>query len=52
MEDIMTTSDLIIITQKDKAYSDIVSNNPEKIFIDLVRIAGDLGFDNYNGICW
>jgi GDP-mannose 6-dehydrogenase len=51
IDSVIEKSDLIIISHKIEGVSDLIYNNPEKIFIDLVRVIND-NPNNYEGICW
>lgn len=51
-ESVVNNSDVVVITQKDKLFINLISKYPHKIIIDLVRITKSKSHDNYRGICW
>ena len=44
--------ELIVISQKTISISEIIDANPDKVFIDLVRVDRRVSGGNYLGICW
>jgi len=52
LDSVINNSDVIVITQKDNLFCNLISQYPDKIFIDLVRITDSMSNGNYQGICW
>ena len=54
IEEVIASSEVIVIGNKSKEFKEVIKNiPPEKIIIDLVRIDSEkTSTDNYNGICW
>lgn len=54
LDEVISSSDLIVVANKEEQYADLPSRYPEKDIIDLVRIKG--GFETnskrYEGFCW
>ena len=51
-ESVVNNSDVVVITQKDKLFMNLISKYPHKIIIDLVRTIDNKSNRNYKGICW
>ncbi len=51
IDDLVESSELIIITHNIKEISYLIDNYPNKIFVDLVGITKQ-DKENYKGICW
>jgi GDP-mannose 6-dehydrogenase len=49
---VIDKSEILVITQKDSRFNQLVSEFPEKHIIDLVRISENYQASNYEGICW
>lgn len=49
---VVEKSEVIFITQKHEKLKDLIKNNPDKIFIDTIKVIEDNSFENYQGICW
>jgi len=52
LEEIAEFADVLVITQGNPIFKDLISKYPNKKFIDLVRIEKDLKIPNLQGICW
>jgi GDP-mannose 6-dehydrogenase len=51
-DEVINWADIIVFNRKSVNYEKLVSDNPGKSFIDLVRISEQLNNSNYEGICW
>lgn len=51
IDNVIQTSDLLVITHKILGVAEMIKKHPDKIFIDLVRVTIEK-FTNYEGICW
>jgi GDP-mannose 6-dehydrogenase len=49
---VINKSEVIVVTQKDILFDNLINQYPDKIIIDLVRITKSKSYDNYRGICW
>lgn len=50
---VIRESDVLVVTNKEKEFADILSKYPGKIIVDLVRAWKDVDYDgNYEGISW
>jgi len=52
LENVVSNSELLIVTNDDKIFKDLEKKFPDKIIIDLIRISKNKSSGNYNGICW
>ena len=52
LEKVFNNSEILVVTQKDSRFDNLAGIFPEKIIIDLARIAEDHQAPNYEGICW
>ena len=52
LEKVFEKSETLVITQKDKRFSNLSSRFRNKIIIDLARIDDNHKAENYEGICW
>ncbi len=54
LNEVIESSELIIVANKEREYADLPERYPEKDIIDLVRINCDFNKSskNYRGICW
>ncbi len=48
---VIRNAELVIITHKIDGVDKLISNHPEKFFIDLARVTNE-NYPNYEGICW
>jgi len=51
LERVVSQSEILVFSHKIANAERLISNNQDKIFIDLARVI-DKKFDNYEGICW
>jgi len=49
---VVEESEIIVITQNDLRFRELINKYPTKIFIDLIRILDSKSNNNYEGICW
>jgi GDP-mannose 6-dehydrogenase len=53
MDDVLKKSDVIVISNKEKEFKDIIKNYPHKIIIDLAHLWDEVNYDGvYEGISW
>jgi len=52
IDDVIGSSELVVIANKEKEFQRIADAFPDKRFYDLVRIDGMVGNSNYEGINW
>lgn len=52
LEFVIERSQLIVISQNVKGLKEIIINNPDKIFFDLIRFSDMTSHANYVGLCW
>ena len=52
IQDLVSHSDVVVISKKDQEIVELVKKNKELMFVDLVRIKDSVPFVNYEGICW
>lgn len=52
IDDVVRTSDLIVISHRDKKFRDALFGNPEKEFFDLAGVIEGDKPANYEGLCW
>ena len=52
VDEVIQSSDIIVINHKLKEFTGIVEKYPNKRFIDLARIIDQKSEGNYEGICW
>jgi len=52
LNEVISSSEVIIITQKNIVSEKLFYQYPKKIFIDLVRITNVKSINNYRGLCW
>jgi GDP-mannose 6-dehydrogenase len=52
LDDVIKNSDVIVINQNDPKFREIPVKHPDKIIVDLIRIADDIQPSNYEGINW
>jgi len=51
-KDLLEWAELVVFNKKKEYYSDLISQYPDKSFLDLIRINGNIQKFNYEGICW
>ena len=51
-KDLLEWAELIVFNRKKEYYSELISQYPDKCFLDLIRINGKIKSSNYEGICW
>lgn len=51
LESVVIESEVIIMTQNKEEFISLANDNPEKIFIDFVKIK-QTNTSNYDGLCW
>ena len=53
LDDVCQNSDVLVVTNKEKDFEDVLKNYPNKIVIDLVRQWEEVNYDGkYEGISW
>lgn len=52
LKEVVESSELLVISQQDERYRDLVEQYPDKQFIDLVRVVKESRNHNYEGIGW
>lgn len=54
LDEVIDSSELIVVANKEEQYADLPSRYPEKEIIDLVRIEGgfETSREKYQGFCW
>lgn len=52
LKEVVESSELLVISQQDDRYRDLVDQYPDKQFIDLVRVVKEARNHNYEGIGW
>ena len=53
LDDVCKNSDVLVVTNKEKDFEDVLKNYPNKIVIDLVRQWKEVNYDGkYEGISW
>lgn len=52
INEVIMSSEVIVITQKDPTITNFIKSYHEKLFIDLININYKGEYDNYQGICW
>ncbi len=53
LDDVITASDVIVVTNKETEFNDILSRYPGKIIVDLVRAWEDIDYSGvYEGLSW
>ena len=52
LNSVIDQSEIIVITQFENKYSEIIEKYPEKVFIDFVKVTDGRTSNNYHGICW
>jgi GDP-mannose 6-dehydrogenase len=53
LDDVCRNSDVLVVTNKEKDFADVLKNYPHKIVIDLVRQWKEVDYDGkYEGISW
>ena len=52
LSEVVENSEVLVIAHNDARFAKLMEDNPDKIFIDLVRITGQSRNSNYEGICW
>ncbi len=52
LTEVVTSSEVIVITYKEEVFSELIEEFPDKMFIDLIRILDHPENNNYEGICW
>jgi GDP-mannose 6-dehydrogenase len=49
---VITFSEVLVITQRNERFPELLTKYPAKFYIDLARINGRISSTNYSGICW
>ena len=52
LEEVVKSSELLVISQNDERFRDLIDRYPDKIFVDLVRVVDENRNHNYEGIGW
>jgi GDP-mannose 6-dehydrogenase len=53
LDEVCKNSDVLVVTNKEKDFSDVLKKYPGKIIVDLVRQWKDVNYDGkYEGISW
>ncbi|WP_017732510.1 UDP-glucose dehydrogenase family protein [Nafulsella turpanensis] len=52
LEEVVEASDLLVISQNDERFRDLIDRYPDKLFVDLVRVVDENRNHNYEGIGW
>ncbi|PEQ95225.1 GDP-mannose dehydrogenase [Bacillus sp. AFS006103] len=53
LETVITESDVVVITNKEKEFDHIIEKYPSKIIVDLVRAWSEVNYSgNYEGLSW
>jgi GDP-mannose 6-dehydrogenase len=52
LEDVVESSELLVISQNDERFEKLIDQYPDKQFIDLVRVVDESRNHNYEGIGW
>lgn len=51
-EEVIQWAELIVFNRKSPVYASLVTDNPGKEFLDLVKTADPVDTGNYEGLCW
>jgi len=51
-KDLLEWAELVVFNKKKEYYSELISQYPDKSFLDLIKINGNIQKFNYEGICW
>ncbi len=51
-KDLLEWAELVVFNKKKEYYRELISQYPDKSFLDLIRINGNIQKLNYEGICW
>ena len=51
-KDLLEWAEMVVFNRKKEYYSELISQYPDKCFLDLIRINGKIKSSNYEGICW
>jgi len=51
-KDLLEWAELVVFNRKKEYYSELISQYPDKSFLDLIKINGNIQKFNYEGICW
>ena len=53
LDDVCNNSDVLVVTNKEKEFMDVLKKYPKKIVVDLVRQWKDVDYDGiYDGLSW
>lgn len=52
LKEVVESSELLVISQNDERFRDLIEEYPDKIFVDLVRVVNEPLNHNYEGIGW
>lgn len=53
LDSVISQSDLLVISQKEDGFKELLHRNPAKVIIDLVRLTEEMNYPGeYHGICW
>ena len=53
LDKVVTESDVLVVTNKEPEFEDLLQKYPGKIIVDLVRAWKEVDYDgNYEGISW
>lgn len=53
LDEVMHTSEVIVVTNKEQEFEDLLDKYPNKIIVDLVRMWKEVDYDgDYEGLCW
>ena len=52
LNEVVTNSELIIISHREPEFAELSSKYPNKHFIDLIKVGDKVSNGNYEGICW
>lgn len=52
LKEVVENAELLVISQNDEKFRDLIDQYPEKEFIDLVRVVTETRHHNYEGIGW